>query len=500
MKVENNKSQIQQNKICQFCHSNIKLKEDFISCPSCLSVYHLECWYENKGCAVYGCNYKLQNQNDEQYIFSIENILINAEYFINRKQYSEAINECSRILNVDPSNIEAKRLYNKAVVSLNVKLKILEDADNAFNKKDYKTAEIYYCNSLGYLDEIEKNVINSKLQVIKQALPAIKRRELIKKIATYSLLVLVFLSILFIVYYFLYLEEDREYYAIEKDDNTEDVHICENQISRYENFLRKYENGKFKFKVYEKINLFSASIIEKIYSEDWKTALKYLNKIDENTNPKLYSDLFNSIYGVAETKYSKHKSDAKKLNTQRKFVEAKNETEKALNIVNYFPGTDIERDKVNLNSNINLLNKKISYLVKYKDIEKELMEKTEELKKSRDNETGGLVKINAIITDDRNRNYYLAKNITDNNLIAIKTMELENYRKGDVVIIECKKSGKITVVDDKMDEINIPLFKFEKTNKDNSYPSSYDMESLVQRLDYLKSQKSKIDSLFSLSL
>jgi len=246
--------------------------------------------------------------------------------------------------------------------------------------------------------------------------------------------------------------------------------------------------------------LLSSTLIQKIYKDDWKTALKYLNKIDENSNPKLYSDLFKSLYSVAESEYIKYKSGAKRFNSQKKFVEAKNETEKALSIVGYFPGTDIERDKGILNTNLNLLNRKISYLAKYKDIEKELNEKTEELKKNQEIETGGIVKINAIITDEKSPNYYIAKNIFDNNIIAIKTTDLTYYKKGDVVILECRKSGKINIKDDKLGDLSVPLYKFGNLPKENNYSASYDIESLVQRLEYLKSQKSKIDSLLSLSL
>jgi len=314
------------------------------------------------------------------------------------------------------------------------------------------------------------------------------------------LTVLILLTLTFLLYYYIYLEEDREYYAIEKEDNTEDIHIAENQIFRYENFIRKYENGKFRINAIEKINLLSSNIIRKLYKDDWKTALKYLNKIDENSNPKLHNDLFNMLYTAAETEYTKFKSNAKRFNAQRKFVESKNETEKALNIINYFPGTDIDKDKLTLNSNLNLLNRKISYLIKYKDIEKELDEKIEELKKSREVESGNIVKVNAIIVEEKSPTYYLAKNIFDNNLIALKTNEVTYYKKGDVVILECKKSGKINVNDDKLGEINLPLYKFGSFSKENSNVSSFDIESLVQRLDYLRTQKNKIDSLLSLSL
>jgi hypothetical protein len=498
--LANNNYQIQQNNICQFCQSKIKSKEDFITCPSCLSVYHIECWYENKGCAVYGCNYKLPNSDSEPKIFNIENILINAEFFINKKQYSEAINECNRILNVYPDEIGAKRLYNSAVTALNLKMKILADAEDAFEKKDYKSAEVFYKNSFYYINESEHNIINNKLQIIRDAIPAYQRKIFFKKAAAYLLTVLILLTLTFLLYYYIYLEEDREYYAIEKEDNTEDIHIAENQIFRYENFIRKYENGRFRINAIEKINLISANIIRKLYKDDWKTALKYLNKIDENSNPKLHNDLFIMLYTTAETEYTKFKSNAKRFNAQRKFVESKNETEKALNIINYFPGTEIDKDKINLNSNLNLLNRKISYLIKYKDIEKELDEKIEELKKSKEVESGNIVKVNAIIVEEKSPTYYLAKNIFDNNLIALKTNDVTYYKKGDVVILECKKSGKINVNDDKLGEIILPLYKFGSFSRENSNVSSFDVESLVQRLDYLRTQKNKIDSLLSLSL
>jgi hypothetical protein len=498
--LENNNSHIQQNKICQFCQSKIKNKEDFITCPLCLSFYHIECWYENKGCAVYGCNYKLQESETEPRVFNVDNILVNVEFLINKKQYAEAINECNRILNVYPDEIRAKRLYNNAITSLNVKLKILSDAEDAFEKKDFKLAETFYKNSLYYINESEQHIINGKLQIIRDAIPAFQRKIFFKKATITFITFLIFMIFAFLLYYFIYLEEDREYYAIEKDDNTEDIHIAENQIFRYEHFIRKYENGKFNAKALEKINILSASLISKLYKDNWKTAIKYLAKIDENTNPKLHSDLFNMIYSTAESEYGKLKSSAKRFNSQRKFVEAKNETEKALSIINYFPGTEIDKDKFYLNSNLNLLNRKISYLIKIKDIEKELNEKTDELNKNKEVEIGSIVKVNAIVIEVKSPTYYIAKNLFDNNLIALKTNEILNYKKGDVVTLECKKSGKISINDEKMGEIYLTLYKSVSFSKDNSYASSYDVESLIQRLEYLKTQKNRIDSLLNISL
>jgi len=491
---------ILQKNICQFCQSKIKSGEDFISCPSCTSSYHVECWYENNGCAVYGCNARICQDENLPKTFNPGNLLVNAEYFINKRQYSEAINECNRVLSIYPDEIEAKKLYNKAVTSLNVRLKILADAEDAFNRKDFESAEVYYRNALIYIPESEHSSVNNKLRAIQDALPALRRKSFYRKSLVTVLTVLIFLSVAFLFYYFIFLEENREFYAIERDDNTEDVLSMENQIFRYEHFARKYDNGKFKTKAYEKIASFASSLVKMMYVDDWRTALKYLNKIDENSNPKLYSDLFNLLYGTAEKEFTKCKNNARQYNTLKKFSEAKSETEKAINILNYFPGSEIDRDKIRLSSNLNLLNKKISYLVKYKDIEKELKEKLEELKKSRDTETGNLVKINAIIVEEKNPTYFIAKNIFDNNMIAIKTNDISYYKKGDVVILECRRSGKINIGDDKTGELNIPLYRFGNSQKDNNISGSYNLESLVQRLDYLREQKSKIDSLLSLSL
>lgn len=497
--MESNKSAIPQKNICQFCQTNIKSGEDFILCPSCSSSYHTECWYENCGCAVYGCTYKLENLRSTSNSFNVNDILINAEYYINRKQFTEAINECCRILNIYPDNIEAKKLYNKASASLNLRLKIITDADEAFYRKDFSTAAGYYKNALLYLPDSEYHTVNAKLLAAENAMPVEKRKMFYRKILVYSLAVIAFLSVLSLVYYFIFLEEDREFYAISGDDNTEDVLSIESQIYRYEHFIRKFENGKLRQKANDKITLLASSLIQKIYKEDWKTSLKYLNKIDENVNPKLKKDLFTLIYKTAESEFLASISSAKNLNSKKKYNEAKTQTENAIYISGFFPGTEMEKEKVKLNSNLNLLGKKISYLVKYKDIEKELNEKLDELKKTKEIENGSLVKINAIITDEKSPTFFLAKNIFDNNLIALKTSDASYYKKGDVVILECKKSGKVNIGDDKVGEVNIPLYKFGSTQIDKNN-TGYDLESLVQRLDYLKTQKNKIDSLLSLGL
>jgi hypothetical protein len=42
--------------ICGICMNPILSDEPASVCPSCSAPYHRECWDENGGCAVYGCN------------------------------------------------------------------------------------------------------------------------------------------------------------------------------------------------------------------------------------------------------------------------------------------------------------------------------------------------------------------------------------------------------------------------------------------------------------
>jgi predicted RNA-binding Zn-ribbon protein involved in translation (DUF1610 family) len=41
--------------LCAICQSPLQEGEAVVSCPACHSPYHTECWEENGGCAIYGC-------------------------------------------------------------------------------------------------------------------------------------------------------------------------------------------------------------------------------------------------------------------------------------------------------------------------------------------------------------------------------------------------------------------------------------------------------------
>ena len=43
-------------KTCPYCQVPLKSGEESFNCPKCETPHHLECWRENNGCTVFGCN------------------------------------------------------------------------------------------------------------------------------------------------------------------------------------------------------------------------------------------------------------------------------------------------------------------------------------------------------------------------------------------------------------------------------------------------------------
>lgn len=52
------KNQIEKQAICPYCQSAIKIGAETVYCGSCHLPYHKDCWTENRGCAVFGCESK----------------------------------------------------------------------------------------------------------------------------------------------------------------------------------------------------------------------------------------------------------------------------------------------------------------------------------------------------------------------------------------------------------------------------------------------------------
>ncbi|MBC8489387.1 MAG: hypothetical protein H8D45_25495 [Bacteroidetes bacterium] len=488
--------------VCQYCQSHVKDSEETFFCPECKTPHHVECWYENGGCAVYGCDCKaIAEQVESNEAVSVKDILVNAEYLLNKKKYTEAIGECSRVLKVDGNNNEAKALYNKAVTLVNAKIKLMESGDVSYDNNDYKSAEIFYKNALKYTDENESTIVRSKLQVIEEKIPQIKKRKRINNIIISIVIFAILCSVVYLGYYFIVLEEDRAFADIQKDDNTTEIQSMEKQISRYEKFIRKYKDSDNYEKAVSRISFLSANLVNQIYDDDWRIALKYVDKIDEMDNPNTHKDLTNKIYTQAEKEFNNNIENAKQYNKLNKFNEAKIEVEKALSIIEYFPESEISGKKGKLNSNKKLLNKKITSSLKYNSINKEISEKQEELKKFGVDKSYDVVGISAVITDVKSPTVAIAKRLSDSRLIAIETVNNE-YTKGDYIDIDCVRNGTVTVYDENDLEIILPLYvpASYSFKNENQVSSNFEKESLLQRLSYLKSQRDKIDSLLKLSL
>lgn len=48
---------VNQSYVCTICLAEITGDAAPVACPACNAVYHLECWEDNAGCGVYGCQH-----------------------------------------------------------------------------------------------------------------------------------------------------------------------------------------------------------------------------------------------------------------------------------------------------------------------------------------------------------------------------------------------------------------------------------------------------------
>lgn len=481
--------------ICTFCQTTIKNELETTFCPSCSSPYHRDCWNENKGCAVYGCGEKLQSEEEHS---SLRDAIINIEYLINRNQFSEAIYEAKQYLKVDRRSSELKNLYNKAVALINNKINLMTSGDEAFNKKDYKAAEVYYKNVLKYTDEIETNFVNTRLEISREKIPEQQRRRVYQNIIIIILILAILSAIGYLGYYTFVLKEDRDYAELVQSDNSHDLASMESMIGKYENFLRSYSNGKNKTRVISRINQYSYQIASIYYKDDWRLALKYFNRVLNTLKPEDAKVVFNNIYNVAYAEYKLKTSNAKKLNSQNKFGEALNELNNAKIIAASFPNESVAKESSILESNISLLNKKISSIVKSNDLEREIREQDKNLSSISSSGKKNYVLISARVDKKMNPDIYIVKNLTDGNTIAVRSAG-HIYRAGDVLNLECLSDGKITISDDDKEK-SLQLYVPVDADEGNYSLTESERDAISERLRNLKSQKAKVDSLLKQNL
>ncbi len=483
---------------CTFCQTSIKNESETFYCPSCSSPYHKDCWLENKGCAVYGCGEKVQREDE---MSSFRDSIINIEYLINRNQFSEAIYEAKQLLKVDRRNTDLKNLYNKAVALINNKINLMTSGDEAFGKKDYKAAEVYYKNVLKYADELESNFVNTRLEIAKEKIPDQERRRIYQNILIIIIIVAILSAIGYLGYYTFILKEDRDYSELLKSDNASDLSSMEKMIGKYEIFLKSYSNGKDKDKAINKINQYSYQIASKYYKDDWRLALKYYNKIYNSIDSNDAKTLFNNIYNTAYGDYEQKIGSAKKFNAVSKYSEALNELNNAKLITSVFPNSNMTKESSILESNAALLNKKISSIVKSNDLEREIRAQDMQLSNVSSSGNRNTVVISAKIIHQTEPNIYSARQIGSNDIIAIKTSN-SFYKTGEIVNIECVAKGKIAVTDDRNTETVVQMFMpfSESEEPEVNILSQSERDGINERLKNLKAQKTKIDSLLKSGL
>ncbi|MCB0725924.1 MAG: hypothetical protein KDD00_00540 [Ignavibacteriae bacterium] len=480
---------------CNFCQTPIKNDNETFFCPSCSSPYHKDCWIENKGCAVYGCGEKLVGDDE---FTSVREAIINIEYLINRNQFSEAIYESKQLLAIDRRNAELKNLYNKAVSLINNKMNLMTSADEAFGKKDYKAAEVYYKNVLKYADEVEANFVNTRLEVAKEKIPEQNRRRIYQNILIILIIIAIIGAIGYIGYYTFVLKEDREFSELVKSDNAADLETTEKMISNYETFLRSYPNGKNKEKALSRINQYSYEISKKYYKDDWRLALKYYNKIYSGIDSTEAKNLFNNIYNTAYKEYREKLDNAKKLNSNKKYSEALNELNNGKLILSTFPENFISRENNILSENIEILKSKISSVIKYNNLEREIREQGKVLSNMSPEGGAEAVMLSLSIKKKVETDMYIALNNMKENLVALNTKQ--KYREGQELNIRCYAEGKISLFY-KDEEQRFPLYtSADEIDAENGLISSSERDAINERLKNLKNQKDKIDSVLKLNL
>lgn len=481
--------------VCSYCQTAVKNADELFLCPSCNTPYHKDCWFENNGCAVYGCNQKAAHS----YEINIRETLVEVEYLINQNKFSEALTIARKYLRTDNSSTELKVLYNKAVALINNKHKLLEGGDNAMFDKDYNSAEVFYKNSLQYCDEDEKNVVNTKLEILRHKIPEQRRSAVVRK-SLVTFLVLMIIGVCgFAFYYFYYLEEDREFAEIEKNESFTDIRTMELTIERYEKFTQKYKDGRMNEKAVEKINLLSYALANKILDTDWRNALKYYGKISQVKDSKSVEDLYKNIYDNAESELGSKITMSKKLNSAGKFTEAKEELDNALKLIDYFPGDTFMKEFNLVKDNIGILNKKISFLVKLKNIDKEIDETMDKLKYSAGSPGKSTTDIFGIVNEMVKSDLYSIKTINPEKMLVVKATDGKKYKTGELVNFTCIDKGYLNI-GEAGEDFSLPYYEqvSREVSGDSGFPT--DRETMMQRLRYLKTQKEKADSVLNLKL
>jgi hypothetical protein len=478
--------------ICSHCLSDVADENERMVCPACGNFYHSECWEKNYGCAVISCSQKNILLNPfYQSSVPVRDLLTHIEYYINIRKYDEAITECRRILNVEGGNLDAKVFYNRAVSLMKTRDRILESAEESYAAKQYKASALFYREYLNYCDDEERKFIDSKIKYLEELLPSIKRKNAVVNLLYLFIVVLMLASAGFYLYRFVFLKEETEFSEIEMNDDFENIKSMETQILKYENFLAEYSDGKMKENAKQKIVFISSSLLAKTAKDDWRVANIYLKKINPQLYPKTYYDNEKLIYGYAKSEVNSLLAEARNLDKQKNYSDARQRIDKSLAIIDNFTGYENEKERRRLVDARNILAKKSGLQVKLNEIDREITLNENNLKEiDPDLVISDLKKIFCRIIK-REKDILIVKSLNNRKLYAIRGLS-KDYQSGEEVEITGYEGKKIKIMDDAGNEIFLPLIVSVKNDTERT--NDDEKSAILKKLDFLRSQKSRIDS------
>ena len=489
-------------KVCQYCHSYIKSKEDMLVCPKCSAVYHIDCWYENEGCASYGCDYKLSTSTKKTVRhFSVGDALTEAEYYLNCRKYFESLALCRQIIQADADNIEAKKIYNKMTEILNAKNNLIRRGDISYDEGDLKNAKKFYEEALSYTDETESEILKSKLKIIEERYSLYLKRKKKIRYSVNAVLLAIVIVLAGLVYYTLFLREAREYNEIERNSSGyEDSETIEKMISGYEQFLVKYKDDKYYTKAKQQINRLSSSLAEAYLPLDYRDAYKFFIKIDTSVDNTEYSELRSKMQARFRFEFKEQFDKAKQYNRSGEYVSAKECLDKVKGLIELSPQFATESDRNKVNNAINLMNKKSSSLTKLKSVNDEIKSKTDELDELLGISNEKVYNISLQIKQKKSDGLYIAEDINSKETIAV--ISGEEYSSGEYDNAVCIKRGNMLY--EKTDGKQIKIGKYEIINKSKAiyYEETYiksQKEMLAERISNLRIQRAALDSVLKIS-
>ncbi|MCU0372370.1 MAG: hypothetical protein MUE56_03910 [Ignavibacteria bacterium] len=482
----------EQQFICNHCFCNVEEDAEKMVCPACGNFYHEKCWENNYGCAVISCSQKniLLNPFFQSSV-PVRDLLTHIEYYINIRKYDEALTECRRILNIDSGNLDARVFYNRAVSMMKTRDRILESAEESYSKKQFKASALFYKEYLNYCDDEERKFIDSKIKYLEELLPSMRRKNAVVYVLYAFIVLLILASAGFYLYRFYYLKEDTDFADIEKYDDYENVKIMESQILNYENFLAEYPDGKMKEKARQKIADLSSVLASGIAKDDWRVALIFLKKINKEQYPKTYSDVEKLVFDCAKSEINALVSEARNLDKHYNYDEAKQKIDKCLAIIDNFSSGDRNYDRKRFADTRNILMKKSGLRVKLNEIESEISKNESILKEiAPDAELSDFVSYFCRIIK-REKKDYIVKSLDNRKLYSVRGLP-QDYQPGEELEIRGIIHEKVRIIDDAGNEIYIPLIISEYRGSDGFY--SDEKAIILKKLDYLRSQKERIDS------